>query len=185
MVSFKALKMHNKNADDLSALVASARENPADFGLLYDLHIQPVFRYLYRHVDTLQDAEDLTSQTFVSAYEALPRFHGGNHFAAWLFGIARHKLMDYYRRKSSQPQMENFEALSKEEDFLGQIILDEEMSHLRSLIQNLTREEQDLIYLRYLVGLSYAEIAELVGKNMEAVKKSVYRLLARLKSQME
>jgi RNA polymerase sigma factor (sigma-70 family) len=185
MVSIKALKMQKKNADDLSALVARAQENPAAFGRLYDLYIQPVFRYLYRQVDSLQDAEDLTSQTFVAAYEALPRFQGQNHFAAWLFGIARHKLMDYYRRKSAQPQLQISETLSKEEDLLGQIILNEDLSHLRSLIQDLTREEQDLIYLRYLVGLSYAEIAEVVGKSMEAVKKSVYRLLARIKSQME
>ena len=93
--------------------------------------------------------------------------------------------MDYYRRKSAQPQLQISETLSKEEDLLGQIILNEDLSHLRSLIQDLTREEQDLIYLRYLVGLSYAEIAEVVGKSMEAVKKSVYRLLARIKSQME
>lgn len=185
MASIKFLRKQQAQLDDLSVLVARARENPAAFGRLYDLYIQPVFRYLYRHVGSLQDAEDLTSQTFMAAYESLPRFRGQSHFAAWLFTIARHKLMDHYRRNTSQPQMEEIEALPKHEDTLGRIILDEELGHLRGLIQRLTTEEQDLIYLRYLVGLSYAEMAEITGKNMEAVKKSTYRLLARLKSQME
>ena len=185
MVSIKTLKMRNMYNEDLSVLITKARENPAAFGRLYDLYVQPVFRYLFQRVGSQQDAEDLTSQTFIAAYESLTHYRGQKHFAAWLFSIARHKLMDYYRHKSSQPQMKELEEVPKEEDTLGKIILDEDLSQLRSLIQHLSNDEQDLIYLRYLAGLSYIEIAELLDKNMEAVKKSVYRLLARLKSQME
>lgn len=185
MVSVKELQMQNIHAEDPSILVTRAREDISAFGELYDLYVQPVFRYLYRRVGSLQDAEDLTSQTFIAAIESLGRYREQNHFAAWLFGIAHHKLVDYYRRNKSHPFAENMEDLSKEEDALGKIIVDEELSHLLVLIQSLRNDEQDLIYLRYLAGLSYVEIAELLGKNVEAVKKSIYRLLARLKSQME
>jgi RNA polymerase sigma factor (sigma-70 family) len=57
--------------------------------------------------------------------------------------------------------------------------------HLRSLIRELTDGEQDLIRLRFVADLSFAEMADLLGKREDAVKKSVYRLLARLKGQME
>ncbi len=185
MVSVKELKMPNIHAEDPSILVTRARKDLSAFGRLYDMYVQPVFRYLYRRVGSLQDAEDLTSQTFIAAIESLDRYREQNHFAAWLFGIAHHKLVDYYRRNTSQPFTEKVEEIPKEEDALGQIIVDEELSHLLNLIQKLRDDEQDLIYLRYLAGLSYVEIAELMGKNVEAVKKSIYRLLARLKSQME
>jgi RNA polymerase sigma-70 factor (ECF subfamily) len=71
------------------------------------------------------------------------------------------------------------------EDALGTLIRAEELSRIRSIIKNLNEEEQDLIRLRYVADLSFAEIADLLGKREDAVKKSVYRLLARLKSQME
>jgi RNA polymerase sigma-70 factor (ECF subfamily) len=66
-----------------------------------------------------------------------------------------------------------------------ELIQNEELIQLRSTIKNLSAEEQDLIRLRYVADLSFAEMADLLGKREDAVKKSVYRLQARLKSQME
>ncbi|HNO95607.1 MAG TPA: sigma factor-like helix-turn-helix DNA-binding protein, partial [Anaerolineales bacterium] len=61
----------------------------------------------------------------------------------------------------------------------------EELSQVRFLIKKLNPEEQDLLRLRYVAELSFGEMAELLGKREDAVKKSVYRLLERLKGQME
>jgi RNA polymerase sigma-70 factor (ECF subfamily) len=70
-------------------------------------------------------------------------------------------------------------------DALRLVIQEEEAHHLQSLIRELKEAEQDLIRLRYVADLSFAEMADVLGKREDAVKKSVYRLLARLKSQME
>jgi RNA polymerase sigma factor (sigma-70 family) len=56
---------------------------------------------------------------------------------------------------------------------------------LRQLVQALKEEERELIYLRYVAELSFAEIARSLRKNEEAVKKSLYRLIARLKGELE
>ena len=171
--------------ENLSALAVEAKTNPAAFGLLYDHYVQPVYRYLYSRIGTLHDAEDLTSQTFIAAYEALPRYHERGHFAAWLFRIARSKLMDHFRRSRFEVELDAMERSVVEGDALNQFIQDEEISHLISIINTLNGKEQDLIRLRYVAELPYVEIAELLGKREETVRKSVYRLLARLKSQME
>ncbi len=71
------------------------------------------------------------------------------------------------------------------EDSLGQVILAEDITRLRSITRNLDGNDQDLLRLRYVANLSFAEIADLLGKREDAVKKSLYRLLARLKEQME
>jgi RNA polymerase sigma-70 factor (ECF subfamily) len=179
-------KMQSKtHPDNLSALAIEAKTNPAAFGLLYDHYVQPVYRYLYSRVGSLHDAEDLTSQTFIAAYEALPRYRERGHFAAWLFRIARSKLMDHFRGSRFEVELDAMEKPVVEGDELNQFILDEELSHLKSIINTLDDKEQDLIRLRYVAELSYVEIADLLGKREEAVRKSVYRLLARLKSQME
>lgn len=81
--------------------------------------------------------------------------------------------------------MEAAERIAEREDALGQVIQGEELTRLRSLISELDLDEQELIRLRYVAELSFAEMAELLGRREEAVKKSLYRLQARLKDQME
>ncbi len=171
--------------DDIPALVAAARDDPAAFGRLYDRYVQPVYRYIFSRVGSTHEAEDITSQTFMAAYEALGRYRERGQFSAWLFRIAQSKMNDHFRRGRREVGLEAAGRILEREDALGALIRAEELTRIRSLIDHLTEAEQELIRLRYVAGLSFAEIAELSGRREDAVKKSVYRLLARLKSQME
>jgi RNA polymerase sigma-70 factor, ECF subfamily len=171
--------------DDIPVLVQAAKEDPAAFGRLYNYYVQPIYRYLYSRVGTVHEAEDLTSQTFMTAYESLPRYREQGFFSAWLFRIARSRMMDHFRGSRREVRLEEAERIATVQDALGGVIRDEETNRLRSLICELDDDEQDLIRLRYVAELSFAEMAELLGRREDTVKKSVYRLLARLKSQME
>lgn len=171
--------------DDIPALIAEALEDPAAFGRLYDRYVQPVYRYVYSRVDNAHEAEDITSQTFIAAYESLPRYRERGHFPAWLFRIARSKMMDHFRRSRREITLEAAEHVVESGDALSSVIQNQDLIRLRSVIQKLAEEEQDLIRLRYVADLSFSEMADLLGKREDTVKKSVYRLLARLKSQME
>jgi RNA polymerase sigma factor (sigma-70 family) len=165
--------------------VEDAKDDPAAFGQLYDHYVQPVYRYLYSRVGITHDAEDLTSQTFMAAFEYLPRYRERGQFAAWLFRIARSKMADHFRGNRYEVDLETAQRFAGGDDALLQVIQNEEISRLTFLIKNLNFEEQDLIHLRYVAELTFAEVADLLGKREEAVKQSVYRLLARLKGQME
>jgi RNA polymerase sigma-70 factor, ECF subfamily len=177
-------KMQRTSPDDLQALIASARQNPAAFGRLYDHYVQSIYRYAYSRVGSTHEAEDITSQTFMSAYESLARYRERGQFSAWLFRIAQSKINDYFRRSWREVGLDMIAELQRE-DALGTLIRAEELSRIRSLINQLSEEEQELIRLRYVADLSFAEIADLLGKREDAVKKSAYRLLARLKGQLE
>jgi RNA polymerase sigma-70 factor (ECF subfamily) len=168
-----------------SDLIAAALEDPAAFGRLYDLYVQPIYRYVYSRVGGRHEAEDITSQTFMSAYEFLPRYRERGHFSAWLFRIARSKMNDHFRKGRHEVELEAAERIVAEGDVLGGVIQDEEIRQIRSVLKELNDEDQDLIRLRYVADLSFAEMADLLGRREDAVKKSVYRLLARLKSRME
>ena len=181
-------KWHMKTraqVEDVAALVKDAKDDPGAFGRLYDIYVQPVYRYLYSRVGTTHDAEDLTSQTFLAALEHLPRYRERGQFAAWLFRIARSKVMDHFRGSRHEVELEAAERSASGGDALVHVIQGEEIHRLQALIRNLNAEEQDLIRLRYVAELTFAEMADLLDKREEAVKQSVYRLLARLKSQME
>ena len=85
----------------------------------------------------------------------------------------------------SNSAMKGFVLELVADDALGSVIQDEELGRLQFLIKKLDNDERELIRLRYVAELSFAEMADLLGKSEDAVKKSVYRLLERLKGQME
>jgi len=171
--------------ENTSMLAVEAKTDPAAFSRLYDHYVQPIYRYIYSRVGSTHEAEDITSQTFMAAYESLGRYRERGQFSAWLFTIARSKMNDHFRRSRREVGLEAAGEILEREDALGVLIRAEELSRIRSIISHLNEDEQELIRLRYVADLSFVEIADLLGRREDAVKKSVYRLLARLKSQME
>jgi len=172
-------------SETVSELALEAKSDPVAFGRLYDYYVQPVYRYLLSRVGSVHTAEDLTSQTFIAAYEALPKYRERGQFTAWLFQIARSKMNDHFRKGRHEVELEEAARMVDWGDALNQVIQDDELVRLRSLIGKLDLDEQELIRLRYVAELSFAEMAELLHKREGAVKKSLYRLQARLKDQME
>lgn len=159
--------------------------NPKAFGKLYKLYVHRIFGYLFCKIQNVQEAEDVTAQTFLAAFESFDSLRDENHFSSWLFTIARHKAMDHFRsRKIIEPLQEEM-MTSKEGDALSRAIRSEQARAVSGLIQGLSEEDQELLRLRFVAELSFPEIARIVHKNTEAVKKSTYRLLTRLKEQME
>ena len=68
--------------DDTPALISAALEDPAAFGMLYDRYVQHIYRYAYSRVENTRVAEDVTSQTFMAAYESLGRYRERGYFSA-------------------------------------------------------------------------------------------------------
>ncbi|KAF0107943.1 MAG: RNA polymerase sigma-70 factor ECF subfamily [Anaerolineaceae bacterium] len=173
-----------KMKNDDSILIAAAQRDPAEFAALYDRYVQPVYRYFYSRLASPADAEDLTAQTFLAALESLPRYHHRGHLSAWLFAIARNKAMDHFRRR--RPQVPLSEAdRSDEPDPVTRVARGDEIKRLLDLVRGLGESDRELIRLRFAAGLSFAEMAALLKKKEDTVKKSLYRLLARLQSQLE
>src|SRR5512146_368544 len=133
--------------DNAAALALEAKTDASAFGRLYNLYVQPVYRYLLSRVGSTHEAEDLTSQTFIAAYEALPKYKERGLFAAWLFRIARSKMNDQFRKRRHevpwhevplrQVPLEAAGECFEREDSLGKVILDEDLTRLRSVIKDL------------------------------------------------
>lgn len=172
--------------DEEAASLAAARSgDPVSITKLYQRHVRSVYRYLYSQVGNPGDAEDLTSQTFLHALESLPRYRHRGRFAAWLFTIARHKAIDHFRRNRRQMPLETVTAAADGPDPAAQAIETHERRLLATRLQTLRRDERELLRLRYVAELSFGDIANVLGKREDAVKKSLYRLLARLQDEME
>jgi len=183
-IQLKSITQWSQPLDEDAISIAASKKNPAAFSLLYDRYVQPVYRYFYYRTGSAPEAEDLTSQTFLAALEALPRYQHQGFFAAWLFRIARGKVIDAVRRQQKQlPLKENHPAEAP--DLLAQVAHADEIARLSVLIRSLADHEQELIRLRYTAGLPFAQIAVILDSNENTVKKSLYRVMARLQSQLE
>lgn len=171
--------------DGEAALVTAARQDPAAFGRLYDHYVQPLYRYILSRTGSVAEAEDITAQTFLAALEALGRYRHHGYFSAWLFSIATNKMVGAFRKQRRDVPLDSLDQLSASADLLQQVSAGERSAALQQVIRSLPGNERELLSLRYVAELSFAEMAALLGRSEPATKKALYRLLGRLQSRLE
>jgi RNA polymerase sigma-70 factor (ECF subfamily) len=171
------------DADD--ALVEAARERREAFGAIYERYKAGIYRYLRTRTASRDDAADLTQQVFLRALDGLPKYRAGRApFAAWLFRIARNAATDAHRRRRPSVSLDGIpDGIADVARFDPSMaaIESERLTRLRSLLAGIDPKKRELLALRFAGGLSAREIAPLVGRREEAVKKQLTRILATLK----
>ena len=166
------------------ALVAAAKADPAAFEAIYERYLPRVYRYLAARATNPEEAADLTQAVFLKALDGLSGYKAkSTPFASWLFRIARNAAIDAHRRKRPTVPWEFVPEFHPEGgDSPDEAILHaERRRELRAALAQLEPDKRDLLALRYAGGLTAAEIAPLVGKRPEAVKKQLQRTLRELK----
>lgn len=169
------------------SLVAAAKKDPRQFAAVYDRYLGSIYKYLFSRTGQKKLAEDLTAETFLTALERLPDFKLSGSFSPWLFTVARNKLMDYYRGngKLSADQMALVLLQDSAASPLERVLQKELIDQLSVILETLPDGQLELLRLRFSAELKFSEIAEIQGKNEDAVKKEFYRLLKYLKSNLE
>ena len=169
-------------------LIRNARQGDEDaFADLYRMYHQRVYRYIFSRVTDQMNAEELTSQTFLAVLEGLPKYRHNGKFGAWIFSIARNKIMDHFRlNKREGDSMDADEmAVLVDPQLTTQVEAQERAQALAELIHQLLPEQKELLRLRFVADLTYKEMAVISGRRSGAVKKSVYRLLEDLRQSLE
>lgn len=172
-------------AGDDKALIRAAKDDREAFDILYRRYVDQVYRYCYSRVGRRADAEDLTAQTFLAALQGLPDYDGRGAFAAWLFGIARHKCADHHRRAYANP-CEPLDALHGPPD---PAVADPERSAymngvldcIRRALDALTPDRCEALQLRFWGGLKHREVAAVMGRSEDAAKMLVWRAVRDLR----
>ncbi len=177
-----------EQASDEAALVQKAIGHDAEaFGRLYDMHIDRVYRHIYYRVGNETDAEDLTQQVFLKAWQAMPRYKKtASPFIAWLMTISHNQVVDFYRTKKEKAYVEA-EALASDSlpspEQQSEASL--EQQRLRSAILQLGGDEQQVVLLRFVEGFEFAEIAPLLNKKEGNVRVILHRALVKLRGILE
>jgi RNA polymerase sigma-70 factor (ECF subfamily) len=157
-------------------LVARARAgDSAAFGEIFDQYQTAIANYLYRVVGDWELAADLTQDTFLKAYQALPRTDETLQIAPWLYRIATNTALDALRRRRRitwVPFLPDYEPPAPEGD-PGTTVPDENL--LQQALAALPADQRIPLVLHLHQGLSYKEIADLLGIAPNLVAVRVFR----------
>jgi len=173
---------------DEAMLVQRAIGHDAEaFGRLYDMNVDRVYRHIYYRVGNEQDAEDLTQQVFLKAWQAIDRYKKtASPFVAWLMTISHNLVVDFYRTKKDKAYLEaeilaDDSASSPE----GAAEASFEQQRLRRAILQLGGDEQQVVMLRLIEDFEFAEIASLLKKKEGNVRVILHRALVKLRDILE
>ncbi len=153
------------------------------FSGIYRRYVERVYRYHLARSGHVQDAQDLTAETFRSALEGFVRYRVDKGSPlAWIMGIARHKAIDYFRAAPKEMPLEQA-ANSPEQGKLPEEIVEHRLDMVRvaRAFGHLTPDRSEALALHFFAGLSVAEVGQVMSKNPAAVKKLVQRGLADLR----
>ncbi len=175
----------NSQWEEESQLLEDARLDPQAFGALYDRYVRQIYRYQLSRTCNEAEAQDLTAQTFTKAFENFSQYRHDGYFAAWLFRIARSKYVDFVRKGATALKHERELLDDPPQDPLESALKQEQLAALQAEILKLSQNDRELLRLRYVAELPLAEIARVMGNSLNATKKKLYRLLAKLQNRLE
>ena len=161
---------------------AIARDANA-FAELYDRLVVRVYRHIYYLVNDVREAEDLTGQTYLKAWEAIDRYkERGAPFVAWLLRIAHNLTVSYLRSRRNHKVLEDTVVDQKLHRNPEQALeRSAEEDNVRAAIMRLREEQRQVIILRFVEEMDYREVAAVIGKSVPAVRVIQHRALGNLR----
>jgi RNA polymerase sigma-70 factor (ECF subfamily) len=170
---------------------ASARDQEA-FSELYTLYFDRIYRYVRLKLGSPTEAEDVTSIVFYNAWRTIDRFSPQREasFAAWLFRIAHHAVIDRYRRAR---EVVSLDASGERPAIAVSVIQpgpeiqvehQTDIDELYAALNLLTVEQREVVLLRFVEGLSAREVGDIMGKHEGAVRGMQFRAIEMLRRKL-
>jgi len=164
-------------------LIHQAQKGNRDaFGKLYELYVEKIYRYIFFRVQ--QDkhtAEDITEIVFLRAWEKLHLLQTGS-FQAWIYTLARHAIVDHFRKHKNTVELHEQIATDDEEEKIFRSL---EMERVMECMKLLTQEQQEILTLKFINDLPNKEIAKILRKREDALRALQYRALQSLREKLQ
>jgi len=179
---------HGEASTDSNLLVHWIRKakkgDLESFQKIYDMFTRKVLNFIYRMVNSVEEAEDLTQETFVAVYKKLGSLKDNDKFEPWLFRIARNFV--YQRYRARPPASVPIDFLDEDGQPTTQLIDQrknpDEAFQARELedavqreINNLPQQYREVFVLSAIQHMTYQEIAEITDRSLPSVKTNIHR----------
>ena len=159
---------------------------------LADLFHRDIFRMVFFRTRSTMDAEDLTQEIFLKAFNNLSKLKEVGRFKSWLFSIAANRVHDFHRKKrfhrilslysDSQEEYQPDSGVDDSPDALDGVMRQEFWNHVESLLEKLSKMEKEVFILRFMDHLSIKEVSQVLKKNESTVKTHLYRALRKFRN---
>ena len=167
--------------------------SPSEGGILlpfeqvYERYYFDVFRFVHKHINNRQEAEDLTGDVFLYCYKNYVRYDPSkSSISTWLFLVVKSRLKTYYRDKKTHLDISDFEdwLLTDGDDLSKSVYLDQLRSFLTEQIKLLPDRQQQAIILRFFYEKDFEEIANLLNTTAGNVRVMLTRAVAKLRQNL-
>ena len=159
---------------DLACLERIAAGDGAAAGELFDRYAEGLYGFLERRIGP-QDAEDLLHEVFVRALRGASSFRGDSSARTWLYGIARHVVLERYRQAARAPGLLSREPSAPWSGPESIALHVEEHRELITALQSLPDEQAIVLELHHIDGLTHDEISSRLGISALASRKRLER----------
>lgn len=177
------------SVSDYAALAAAGDEEA--FSALYERFADPLLREItLRTYGNITVAEDIAGTVWERVARSIHGFEErGSGFPAWLFTIARTCVKEHYRTMKRRPELLDGDMLALDrpaggddlEDLVAQRMLNQQVA---AAVNGLRADQRRCLYLRFYVSLTLAETADVMGRNVNAVKQLQLRALRTLRKRL-
>jgi len=167
-------------------LISCARGGDREaFGELVEQYRDNVYRLAYRMCGNAYDADEAAQEAFVAAWRALPNFRGDAKFSTWLYRLTTNAAIDVMRREKRHQTVGDGEMVDLADDADSPqetVERTEQQEAVQEALATLSEEYREVLLLRYMEELDYAEIAEVLQLPSGTVKSRINRAKAALKT---
>ena len=167
-------------------LISRARGGDREaFGELVEQYRDNVYRLAYRMCGNAYDADEAAQEAFVAAWRALPNFRGDAKFSTWLYRLTTNAAIDVMRREKRHQTVGDGEMIEVADDADSPqetVERTEQQEAVQEALATLSEEYREVLLLRYMEELDYAEIAEVLQLPSGTVKSRINRAKAALKA---
>ena len=178
---------------DEELVARSIRGDAESFNQLILRWERPIFALAYRTIGREEDARDVCQETFLRAFRALPAFRGQAKFSSWLYRIALNLCRDWMRRERRVPVVQapegvdllDLAAESEPSEPIEELVARKDLTALvEKVMARLPEEQRTAIVLKEYHGLTFQEIADVVGCPLSTVKTRLYQGLTVLRREL-
>ena len=157
-----------------------------EFEKIYEDYYDRVYKYVFTMLLNREEAEDIVSETFILAYENYDRYDPAvSSPATWLSRIAHNRAVNMLKSAARRKRADMPSYYEAEDNSPDTAAESEDRELVLRLYAMLQAEEREFLNMRYAMGLSDSEVAELLGLNTKTVNKRYQRLLARCRRLLE
>jgi len=153
---------------------------------LVQMYYKDIFRMSYRFTGNVEDAEEVTQQTFCKAFDNIGSMRGDSQIKTWLFRIALNENKTFYRKKKDHLELDPATVSSEgaEEGILKKVINKETLDIAMKAVKELPPKQRDAVILRVINELDYAEIGRITNCSESTAKVNFHYGIENLRKKM-